>query len=593
MRYLLWAWNHIGPKRPLFVLGLCAAAVSSAMLVVNPMLSARLIDEVIVPQNTALLLPLLGTMFAVQVGRLLLRYGMIMLMETTSTSMLTAVRRRLYDGLQNVSLMFLRRFPTGNLMTRMTSDLERMRHMAAWVSYQIVDSVTIFVSALVFLLFVHVPLTLCLAVVTPFILMVSRLFVGRIRARFVLLRQKLTELSTTVSENIDGNRVVKAFAREPHEIDKFETYNAAFRDTSVENALIAAKYQPALEGFSQALAVITLAAGGIFLIRGEMTAGQYLAFSSFTWALANPLRMLGLLLADIQAFNAAAAMIEEIYDPERGIKDKPDAVRAPEMLRGEVEFRNVSYRADEDGDAGAARGEVACVDVHAGDRDVLSGVSFKVNAGETIGILGATGAGKTTVVNMLLRFLQPSSGEVLIDGRNIAEWTLSSLRSRIGLASQDVFLFSDTVSANIAYGAEGLSREEIVKRAVDADVAGFVEAMEYGYDTLVGERGVGLSGGQKQRLSLARALAVRPALLILDDTTSAVDSETEQYIQERLRNLDFPCTKIIIAQRLSSFCGASQILVMDRGKIIERGTHEELLGNNGFYRKIWDLQNGR
>lgn len=575
------------------------------MLVVNPMLSARLIDEVIVPGNTALLLPLLGTMFAVQMVRLLLRYGMVVLMEISSTSMLTAVRKRLYDGLQNADMAFLRRFPTGNLMTRMTGDLERMRHTAAWVSYQIVDAVTIFVSALAFLLFVHLPLALCLAAVTPFILIVSRFFVERIRARFVLLRQKLTALSTTVSENIDGNRVVKAFAREPHEIDKFEAHNAAFRDTSVENALVAAKYQPVLEGFSQALAVITLAVGGVFLIRGEMTAGQYLAFSSFTWALANPIRMLGLLLADIQAFNAAAAMIEEIYDPERGIKDKPDAVHTPDTMRGEVEFRDVHYRADGDNDAARDSSPVvtAIADRKAGaavnaassaeNRDILSGVSFKVKAGQTLGILGATGAGKTTVMNMLLRFIQPSSGEALIDGRNIADYTLSSLRSRIGLASQDVFLFSDTVSANIAYGAAGLSMEKIVKRAVDAGAADFIDAMEDGYDTLVGERGVGLSGGQKQRLSLARALAVRPALLILDDTTSAVDSETEQYIQERLRNLDFPCTKIIIAQRLSSFRGASQILVMDRGKIIERGTHEELLRNNGFYRKIWYLQNGK
>ncbi|MDR1095183.1 MAG: ABC transporter ATP-binding protein/permease [Spirochaetaceae bacterium] len=573
------------------MLGLCAAAVTSATLVINPMLAARLIDDVIVPQNTKLLLPILGTMLAVQMGRLVLRYGMIMLMETASTSMLTAVRRRLYDGLQNADMGFLRNFPTGNLMTRMTSDLERMRHTVAWVSYQIVDAVTIFASALTFLLFIHLKLALCLAAVTPFILIVSRLFVSRIWKRFVLLRQKLTALSTTVTENIDGNRVVKAFAREPHEIGKFEVHNADFRDTSVENALIAARYQPALEGFSQALAVITLLAGGIFLIRGDMTAGQYLAFSSLTWALANPLRMLGLLLADIQAFNAAAAMIEEVYDPQCTIRDKPDAVLAPHTLEGNVEFRDVFYRAGLTGENAGS-----------GGADILSGVSFSIKAGETLGILGTTGAGKTSIVNMLLRFTEPASGEVLLDGKNVADYTLSSLRSRIGLAMQDVFLFSDTVSANIAYGAEGLSTdglaieglsmEEIRKRAFNADAAGFVEAMDDGYDTLVGERGVGLSGGQKQRLSLARALAIRPALLILDDTTSAVDSETERFIQEQLGKLDFPCTKIIIAQRLSSFRNASQILVMDRGKITERGTHEELLQTNGFYKKIWDLQNG-
>jgi ATP-binding cassette subfamily B protein len=401
----------------------------------------------------------------------------------------------------------------------------------------------------------------------------------------VLLRKKLTSLSTTVTENIDGNRVVKAFAREPHEIDKFEVHNADFRDTSVENALIAARYQPALEGFSQALAVIMLIAGGIFLIRGEMTAGQYLAFSSLTWALANPLRMLGLLLADIQAFNAAAAMIEEVYEPQCSIKDKPDAAAAPSIMQGNVEFRDVSYRV-----AGESA-EKPMGEPGKEGADILSRVSFAVKAGQTLGILGTTGAGKTSIVNMLLRFTEPSSGEVLLDGKNVADYTLSSLRSHIGLAMQDVFLFSDAVSANIAYGAEDLSMEEIKKRAVDADAASFVENLNEGYSTLVGERGVGLSGGQKQRLSLARALAVRPALLILDDTTSAVDSETERYIQERLSNLDFPCTKIIIAQRLSSFRDATQILVMDRGQITERGTHEELLQNNGFYKKIWDLQN--
>ncbi|MDR2490133.1 MAG: ABC transporter ATP-binding protein/permease [Spirochaetaceae bacterium] len=591
-KHIVWAWQNMGPRRPLMVAGLLLAALTSVMLLVNPMLAAHLIDDVIIPQNTAPLLPLLGLLFAVQFSRLVLRYVMIVLMEINSTSALTSMRRHLYNALQNAGQSFLRRFPTGNLMTRMTSDLERTRHSIAWVTYQLVDAVTIFASAIVFLLFVNWRLALMLAAVTPFILIISKVFVARIRARFVLLREKLTQLSTTVSENIDGNRVVKAFAREPYEIAQFERHNAAFRDTSVENALIAARYQPALEVFSQVLAVITLAAGGVFLIRGEMTPGAYLAFSSYTWALANPLRMLGMLLSDLQAYHAAAAMVEEVYDGGGAIVDRPDAAAtAGADSAASVEFRRVCYRS--------------------GGMEILADISFSVKAGATLGILGTTGAGKTSLVNLLLRFIEPDSGEVLFDGKPVNAWRLSSLRSRIGLAMQDVFLFSDTVRANIAYGVKGPGAERIETGALDtaattltadmadiarwaetADAAGFIEGLSEGYETLVGERGVGLSGGQKQRLSLARALAIRPALLILDDTTSAVDSETERHIQERLLSLDTPCTKIIIAQRLSSFRGASEILVMDRGRIVERGAHDDLLAAHGFYRSIWDIQNG-
>jgi ATP-binding cassette subfamily B protein len=222
---------------------------------------------------------------------------------------------------------------------------------------------------------------------------------------------------------------------------------------------------------------------------------------------------------------------------------------------------------------------------------VLSNIDFTAEAGSTIGILGSTGAGKTSLLNLLTRFYEPDSGQMLLDGFNIRRYTLSSLRRHIGIAMQDVFLFSDSVRGNIAYGRPELDHEAINRRAVQADADGFIRGMSEGYETLVGERGVGLSGGQRQRIALARALAVEPAVLILDDTTSSVDSETEQFIQDQLRNLDFPCTKIVIAQRISSFRGADLILVMDKGRIIERGTHGELLALRGFYYHIWKLQN--
>jgi ATP-binding cassette subfamily B protein len=567
----MWLWNYLKGNRAGFVAGICLSGITSAMLIINPMLSQRLIDDVIVPGDTGPLIPLLIAMFVVQVTRLGLRYVMHnVFLEPMSSTAMTILRRDMFRMVQSQDYRFLHRFPTGNLMTRMTQDLDRVRHTVAWVSFAFVDSVVLFVCAFTFLLFVNWELALCLTAVTPLILLVSYRFTTIIRPRFMLLRQKLTSLGTVVTENIDGNRVVKAFAREGHEIGKFEEHNAEFRDVSCGNALIAARYQPMLELLSNLLVVITLIGGGLFLIQGRMSPGQYLAFSSLTWALANPLRMLAVILADLQRYNATATMVREVVEAPKGFSDAPGAVEISGRPGGGIEFRDVSL---------AINGNA-----------ILEHVSFKAGPGETIGILGSTGAGKTSLINLLTHFYEPDSGVVLLDGADIKTYTLSSLRRHIGLAMQDVFLFSDSVKGNIAYGRPELDDTVIMKRAAQADAHSFITRMGDGYETLVGERGVGLSGGQRQRIALARALAVEPSILILDDTTSAVDSETEQYIQNQLRNLDFPCTKIIIAQRISSFRGASQILVMDKGRIVERGTHEELLANRGFYRHIWSLQ---
>jgi ATP-binding cassette subfamily B protein len=557
-------------KRVQFAAAMFLSAITSGMLIINPMLSQKLIDDVITPGNTGPLVPILVIMFIVQVVRLVMRYIMHMLLERESCTAMTVIRKDMFQMIQGQDYRFLGKFPTGNLMTRMTQDLDRVRHTVAWVSFAFMDSVATFAFALTFLIFINWRLALCLAAVTPVILLVSARFIRIIRPRFVLLREKLTRLGTAVTENIDGNRVVKAFAREDHEIKNFETHNADFRDISSGNAVIAARYQPVMDLLSNLLGIITLIAGGIFLINGQLSGGQYLAFSSLTWALANPLRMLAVILADFQRYNATASMLREVVESPKGFSDAPGAVELAERPAGAIEFRNVSLEIN--------------------GNTILDNISFKANAGDTIGILGSTGSGKTSLVNLLTRFYEPTSGEVLLDGVDVRKYTMSSLRRHIGMAMQEVFLFSDSVKNNIAYGRPDLDGETIQRRALQADADGFIRDMENGYDTLVGERGVGLSGGQRQRIALARALAVSPAILILDDTTSAVDSETEQYIQQQLRGLDFKCTKIIIAQRISSFRGASQILVMDKGRIVERGLHQELLANKGFYHHIWCLQ---
>ena len=573
MPQVTWLWQYMKGKRAAFAAGVFLSAITSMMVIVNPMLSRRLIDEVIVPGNTGPLIPILLTMLAVHITRFSMRYIMhCVFMEPASNTAMTVIRRAMFQMVQAQDYRFLSRFPTGNLMTRMTQDLDRLRHTVAWVSFAFTDSVVLFISAFVFLMFLNWQMCLCLISVTPLILLVSRRFIKIIRPRFMLLRQKLTNLGTVVTENIDGNRVVKAFAKEDHEVRRFEVHNTEFRDISCENALIAARYQPLLELLSNLLGIITLIVGGFFLIYDHISPGQYLAFSSLTWALAGPLRMLPMILADLERYNATAIMIREVVEAPQGFSDAPGAISLQGRPRGGLEFKDVNLTINEN--------------------TILEDINFKIEPGQTLGILGSTGAGKTSLVYLIMRFYEPSTGEVLLDGVDIQKYTQSSLRRNIGLAMQDVFLFSDTVKANISYGRPDMDDDAIYRRAAQADANKFVKGMENGYDTLIGERGVGISGGQRQRIALARALATAPAILILDDTTSAVDSETEQYIQDQLRNLDFLCTKIIIAQRVSSFRGADLIIVMDQGRIIERGSHEELLANRGFYHQIWSLQYG-
>ena len=570
MNQIKWVWDYMKGRRAIFIGGLVLAIITSGMRVINPMLGQRIIDEVIVLGNTGPLIPILIAMMVAQLSRLGLHYLMIIMMEIASTDVMTRIRRDMYETVQWQDYKFLGRFPTGNLMTRMTQDLDRLRHTVAWVSYQFIGAIALFVATFTFYLFINWRLALCLVAVTPFILFISRRFIKTLRPRFQLLRQKLTDLGTAVTENIDGNRVVRAFAREEHEKEKVEKHNANFRDISCENALIVAKYQPFLETASQLLMVIMLVVGGIFLINEWMTPGQYMAFSSLTWALSMPMWMLGPLLADLERYTSAGEMIREVVEAPKGISNISGAVELEQKPSGKIEFRDIKLSIN-----GAS---------------ILEDINFTAEAGSTIGILGSTGAGKTSLINLLMRFYEPDYGAVLLDGEDIRRYTLSSLRQHIGLAMQDVFLFSDSVKGNISYGRPEMDHENIRKRAVQADADSFIGGMNDSYDTLVGERGVGISGGQRQRIALARALAVTPAILVLDDTTSAVDSETEKYIQEQLEKLDFPCTKIIIAQRISSFRKADLILVMDKGRIIERGTHSELLSMRGFYYHIWTLQ---
>jgi ATP-binding cassette subfamily B protein len=302
--------------------------------------------------------------------------------------------------------------------------------------------------------------------------------------------------------------------------------------------------------------------------------GEYVAISGLIWAIANPMRMMGNIMNEFQRFSAASRKVMEIYYSEPKIRNHEDAYTQHDRFQGKIEFKNVSFQYAD------------------GNLPVLHNISFTVEPGQTVAIMGETGCGKSTLIHLIPRFYEATEGEILIDGRNVEDYTLESLRKQIGMATQDVLLYSDSIEGNIAYGDSHIKLEEVVKFARYSEASEFIAKMPEGYDTIVGERGVGLSGGQKQRISLARALAVRPSILILDDTTSAVDMETEKKIQDSLNHLDFPCTKIIIAQRTSTTRTADKIIILKDGRIVEEGSHDELKEKGGYYSELLKLQTG-
>ncbi|QHW31414.1 ABC transporter ATP-binding protein [Paenibacillus rhizovicinus] len=578
MFQLKWLWQNLKGDRARYIIALCLSVVGSSLTIINPYIGQRIVDQFIAGNDAISNLAhhrgqLIGLglgMIGFSLLRTSLSYFTTLQYERSSQNMLFRIRIYLYNKIQGQDMKYYDRNRTGDLMTKMTGDLDMVRHSLAWIIKTIIESLTVFAAAVVYFFFIDAELTLWLLLLSPPIFIVAFIFARRVRPMYVELRERLSQLNTTTQENIAGNRVVKAFAREPYEIEKFHEKNVHYSKANKAAAMVWLDYFPYLEILSQAFTVILMIVGGLFVMNGRITFGEFSAFTALIWGLSNPMRSIGIIINDIQRFFASVSKIMDVYYSHPEIANKHNA-EVKRRYQGRIRFEDVTFKYD--------------------NVTVLQNINFSVEPGETIAIMGATGAGKTTLINLIPRFYDVAKGRVLVDGTDVRKLELDELRGNIGIATQDVLLFSDTIDGNIAYGDPDMPEEDVEKFAKLAAAHDFIGKMPEGYNTIVGERGVGLSGGQKQRIALARALAVQPPILILDDTTSAVDVETEEHIQKSLRELDFPCTKIIIAQRVSTTAEADRILILDNGRVIEEGTHAELLAKRGYYYDVFKLQN--
>lgn len=480
------------------------------------------------------------------------------------------LRNDFYTRVQDLPFSFHDRSHTGDMMSRATSDITESERFIGIGLMDLISAVLLLFGVIIAMFFESLPLALLALIPFPLLLGATLRFGGVVRPKFKGIQEQMGSLSSAMQESMTGIRVVKAFAREPYELEKFDRQNQEWFQKRVDLINTWANNWPFFTVLLAASIFLLLWFGGPQALDGTITVGSLFALISYVLMLSGPVQRLGFLVNMAATAGASASRVFEIMDTPNEVAEKPDAV-ALTNTDGAVTFENVSFS-------------------YRQERPILHDINFHAQSGQITALIGPTGSGKSTVTNLIPRFYNATTGRILVDGVDIQDATLTSLRRQIGMVLQDSFLFSQTIAENIAYGRTDASREDIVVAARAARAHEFIMEFPEGYETRVGERGVTLSGGQKQRIAIARALLMDPRILILDDSTSSVDTETEHLIQEALAVLMEGRTTFIIAQRLLTLKSADMILVLDNGRIVERGTHDQLLAQTGLYREIYDLQ---
>lgn len=529
---------------------------------IYPAITEDIVDKVILGGKTELLTKLLVGIVIVGIGRAIFGYCKEFTFDKLAASIGSRMRKDLFDHVQSLSMSYFDDTNTGELMARVKDDIDKIWNALGFVGMLVIE-VVIHVSFVLYCMFslnwklALVPL--CTMVICGVVAIVMEQKLDKV---YEDISEENAVLTTVAEENLAGVRTVKAFAREKYEIEKFLSHNSRYYELHITQSKVLVKYYPLFQFVGKVLPVCTTILGGLFVVKGEMTLGALVAFVEYSRNCTWPMEMLGWLTNDVSAAVASYKKIRKIYAVEAEIKNIENPVQL-EHVEGNVAFEHVSFAF--------------------GEKEILKDINFSVPAGKTLGIMGATGSGKSSIVNLLQRFYDVTEGTVRVDGVDVRELALGQLRSNISVVLQDVFLFSDTIEENIKMGQRNrLPMEEVRLSAEAAQARDFIEKMDEQYETVVGERGVGLSGGQKQRISIARALSKHSPILVLDDSTSALDMETEHEIQKMLNGLE-DTTKIIVAHRISAVRHADEIIYLENGRIAERGTHEELLSKKGLY----------
>lgn len=549
-----------------------AALLVMVLNIALPQLIRIVIDRVILQEELHLLQYIAIGIVAIALFKAIFTFIQRYSIEYAAQRIIYDLRNELYSHLQYLSFSYYNRMPTGQLMSRVTSDVETLRRFLDFGIIHFLQSTITIIGVLAIMFYMNTFLALVSLVLLPSLIITIYQFGKKVKPAYTDVQKQLASLTSVLQENLSGIRLVQAFTQESRERNKFFNKNKDLFDRNIFAVRLWSFYFPFMNFISGLGTALIFWLGGRAVILGQLQLGELVAFNSYLLLLVMPLRMLGWVISLTQRSISSGERIFEILDSEPEVKDYPGALDL-KNVEGHVEFRNVSFSYD-------------------GKKKVLRNINFTAEPGEFIAIVGSTGSGKSTLVEMIPRFYDPVEGKVLLDGYDLQDISLKSLRSNIGLVFQDTFLFSASLAENIAYGKPGASREEIIEAAKGAQIHDFIESLPEGYDTSIGERGLGLSGGQKQRIAIARALLLNPKILILDDFTANVDYKTEFLIRRALKNLIRGKTVFLIAQRLSGLKNVDKILVMDEGQIVEKGTHKELLLARGIYAQIYKMQCG-
>ena len=564
--------SYIWDYRFSYLGAILSLVIAVTLDMLAPRLTARVVDDVIVGGNMGELKFLLLGFLGIGLGRCIFQYMKEYTFDKNGTRISGDMRRDLFRHIQSLSADFFDRTNTGELMARVKEDIDHIWDAVGYVGMLLIE---VFYHTSIILVCMYM-LNWKLALIPTAAMLLCGSIAVIMERKLGVVYEEISEenaaLNTVAEENLAGVRTVKAFAREKFEIDKFLSHNKRYYDLNMAQSKVFVRYYPFFTVVSKVLPLLTILVGGKFVINGEMTLGQMTAFVEYSMNIVWPMEMLGWLTNSFSSAVASNKKIKKIYEEKPTVTEVTNPVKL-EKVRGKVSFDHVSF--------------------HKADQyEILHDICFTVEEGKTLGIMGATGAGKTSIIQLLQRMYDATDGAIYLDDVDIRTLTLEQLRTSVSYVMQDVFLFSDTINENIKLGKKScLDFNTVRKASTDAQASEFIERMAKQYDTVIGERGVGLSGGQKQRISIARALAKRDPILVLDDSTSALDMETEHLIQQTLQTLDHT-TKIIIAHRISAVRHADEILVLAGGAIAERGTHEELLARKGLYYETYESQYG-